>query len=282
MSHFCVLVIGDDVETQLQPYHEFECTGIEDQYIQNVDITSEILEKVKEGKSLGDVLYYYGIKEDRRVLNESEVDISGPCKYGYAIMDPEGGLVKAVERTNPNKKWDWWVEGGRWEGFLRTKDGGNANSCLRAELDLESMRNEAEGKARALWRKAQEVINGEDFQPWDHFRSQVKEGTLSFEEARNRYSSQPPIERWNSHRDLLWERPEMTKTSEDEFAQKARNAAFVTFALVKDSQWFERGSMGWFGIVSDAKSDSAWEAEFATLIDGLPGDTRLTIVDCHI
>ena len=28
MSHFTVMVIGPDIADQLQPFHEFECTGI--------------------------------------------------------------------------------------------------------------------------------------------------------------------------------------------------------------------------------------------------------------
>jgi hypothetical protein len=32
MSHFTVMVIGNDVDEQLAPFHEFECTGQDDQY----------------------------------------------------------------------------------------------------------------------------------------------------------------------------------------------------------------------------------------------------------
>lgn len=41
MSHFSVLVVGDNVEVQLAPYHEFECTGRDDQYVQEIDETEE-------------------------------------------------------------------------------------------------------------------------------------------------------------------------------------------------------------------------------------------------
>lgn len=43
MSHFAVIVIGEDVEKQLAPYHEYECTGNNDEYVQNVDITADVL-----------------------------------------------------------------------------------------------------------------------------------------------------------------------------------------------------------------------------------------------
>lgn len=42
MSHFTVLVIGEDPDTLLAPYHEFECTGQDDEYIVDVDRTEEI------------------------------------------------------------------------------------------------------------------------------------------------------------------------------------------------------------------------------------------------
>ena len=41
MSHFSVLVIGPNVDKQLAPYHEFECTGVNDEFIQEVDLTSD-------------------------------------------------------------------------------------------------------------------------------------------------------------------------------------------------------------------------------------------------
>lgn len=48
MSHFTVLVIGPDYESQLQPYHEFECTGVDDKYIQDIDITEECRKEYEE------------------------------------------------------------------------------------------------------------------------------------------------------------------------------------------------------------------------------------------
>lgn len=47
MSHFSVLVLTNgcpsdaELSAILQPFHEFECTGTDDQYVQNLDITDE-------------------------------------------------------------------------------------------------------------------------------------------------------------------------------------------------------------------------------------------------
>ncbi|CAQ71573.1 hypothetical protein [Cupriavidus taiwanensis] len=66
------------------------------------------------------------------------------------------------------------------------------------------------------------------------------------------------------------------------YVQAARDAAGVTFAVLHDGKWYERGSMGWWGCVSDEKDTNEWYRQFAELIDGLPDDTPLTVVDCHI
>ena len=42
MSHFVVFVIGDDVEKQLAPFHEFECTGRLDEYVEKINITERV------------------------------------------------------------------------------------------------------------------------------------------------------------------------------------------------------------------------------------------------
>ena len=54
MSHFAVLAvlpgstplekdaIQEALEQAMQPYHEFECTGNDDQYVQNIDITARV------------------------------------------------------------------------------------------------------------------------------------------------------------------------------------------------------------------------------------------------
>lgn len=52
MSHYSVLVIGPNVEEQLQPYHEFECTGTDDQYVQEIDQTEEAREAYAEDTTL--------------------------------------------------------------------------------------------------------------------------------------------------------------------------------------------------------------------------------------
>jgi hypothetical protein len=45
MSHATVLVIGKDVDALLQPYHEYECTGVDDEFVVFVDHHDELLDE---------------------------------------------------------------------------------------------------------------------------------------------------------------------------------------------------------------------------------------------
>lgn len=242
MSHFSVLVIGPNFEAQLQPFHEVECTGIFDQYVVDVDVTEETR---KNG------LDWHGL-EDKVIEDESQVDRTGAHKWGFAVVK-DGVLVKAVNRTNPNKKWDWWTVGGRWSNYFRLKDGTRSDAATLGEVDFKAMRDEEESRARTEFRKARAVLGS------------APEPTL------------------RSDRDLMWVADvNQFYRSEDDYADRARAAAVPTFAVVKDSQWFERGSMGWFGCVSDEKDERNWHFEFNRLLESLPPDTQLTLVDCHI
>jgi hypothetical protein len=39
--------------------------------------------------------------------------------------------------------------------------------------------------------------------------------------------------------------------------------------------------MGWWGIVANEKETDMWAAEFTAMLDALPDNAVLTIVDCH-
>lgn len=298
MSHFTVLVIGDDPEAQLAPYHEYECTGVDDEYVVDVDITEKVREQQakEEGNSLEEALGYHGL-EDRVVEDESQVDREGKHKYGYAVVR-DGELIKAIDRTNPNAHWDWYQLGGRWNGFFAMKPGtegetgspglmtapageNRADQARKGDIDFEGMRAEREAEAREQYQKFHALV-GDLPKPrsWDEVR---EEHAGDIDKAREAYHEQPVIKQLREDRDFIWEdNPGRFYVTEDEFAQVARDRAIMTFAVVKDSQWHQRGDMGWFGCVSDEKNPEAWQQEFTKLLDGLDDDTLLSVYDCHI
>ena len=50
------------------------------------------------------------------------------------MVDAEGNLWSIY---NPNAKWDWYSEGGRWNGVLVTKNGKEVNEANVSEIDFD-------------------------------------------------------------------------------------------------------------------------------------------------
>lgn len=341
MSHFSVLVITDHQPTEaelgriLQPWHEFECTGIDDEYVQDIDRTSEALEEYRtstttclrgpdgqihtrfdadgnwkpEFSKVGE----FGQREAFVPAGFTEIEVStsdvesaakyisdyygwgiaglddgDKSKYGYVEVDASGNVLRCIDRTNPNKKWDWWVVGGRWSGHLRLKAGASrhalsSDQAAIADVDIDAMRSEARDKALALWDEVHEAIKGAPpIEGWDVVRER-NAGVI--EKARTEYWQQPGVlalkerfpKSWGLDREV-----EAANEDRERFGQKAADASLSTFAVVKDGVWHERGEMGRFAFVRDEKSQDDWSAKFAGLLDGLPSTAWLTVVDCHI
>lgn len=289
MSHFAVMVIGADVEKQLQPFHEFECTGFNDEHVQDMDITDEVRAHMQgdEPMSLNDALDYHGLAESV-VGDESEVVKAGddaPHQYGYAIVK-DGQLVKAVNRTNPNKKWDWWRVGGRWGGSLKLKDGTKSDSAIKANIDFEGMRDEAGSEAAAARDKAEAALvagglaEKTTWESWGHVRDVLNKGDI--EAARTFYHEQPAVQAVRKVFDNPFYSVDQHLIPRDQYIQQARDGAAVFYAMVKDSKWIAKGEMGWFGMSDDKVSQEDWNREVNKMLDELPDDTLITVVDCHI
>lgn len=383
MSHFKVLVIGDNVEEQLQPYHEFECTGVDDQYVQDVDITNRTAEEYhnnktsvlvapdgticekyddkfyrdptpEESKLIGPIAgtgcghgfswrsqdwgdgkgyrakipftpesyeskemntdelktfkefieYWEGLSEVK--YNETP-DLGGKHKYGYFLTDENGEVVKVIDRTNPNKKWDWWQIGGRYRGSMRTKkntmgivsprhwteDYGNhktldacdVDQCLKGDLDLASMQQKAWDEAHAFYTKLSDVCKDHPaYIPWKEYLGKYKD---NIDQARKEYNDQPVVNALNASTDdelrwLLFGDDSIMSMTHDEYCTLCKLRAFSSYAVVKDGQWYQRGEMGWFGMSVDEMTQMEWQNKFNELVESLDPSMLLTMVDCHI
>jgi hypothetical protein len=367
MSHFTVIVIGPNHERQLAPFHEFECTGTVDEFVQSIDETEECREgyesatesmvrladgslvcayddrfyrdptpeeMVKHGpmlgsgggggisyqsKDWGDGLGYRPKVRDLAGAEEVEVkrseresflayvmdhgkkavpfgeqpDLEGVHKYGWVEVDAAGEVVKVIDRTNPDKRWDWYSIGGRWSGFFPLKAGAGgalgrpgvfdnkarpqtADQCRWGDVDLARARNEAVVKALVefdKWRGAFER-HGKP-QSWADVR-EAHPGDM--DKAREVYNAQPAIREMKA-----WTCPVSEYGFDvDAYVKRCTARALVPFAVVKDGKWYEKGSMGWWGMVADEQDQNAWNAQVAALFDGLDPDTQVTLVDCHI
>lgn len=238
MSHFTVLIIGNNVEKQLYPYWELDLTK-EDMAKDSrakfkVEITKTEMSKICEAEL------------PKTIARYSRNDAGD---YGYY--------------HNPNAKWDWYSIGGRWAGFFTMKDdkGGilgepswtneneeiainKADQAFKSDIDFEGMRAERNADAWKWWRKYEaEKDEGNTMLPYLSYG--VKE-----DDTKESYI--------------------------------ARQTNITTFAVIKEGKWYERGEMGWWGMTTNEKDNTEWQREFDALLESLPDDTLLTVVDCHI
>jgi len=331
MSHFAVLVVGPDPVAQLAPFHEFECTGRDDEYVIDVDVTERALKKYAEDtttriklpdgtlesffdekgewrqefsqqeedptfKSMSRRTYYVPPGHEKvEVLTSTLKSFEEFCKdYGGWRVDADG---RAWDHTNPNAKWDWYQLGGRWTGFFKLKpgcmgllgepsllardhkmDSTTADSALKGNIDFQAMRAKDEQQARQAWHKVHDPLNGVRWAAWEEVLKEF--GTERIDEARKFYHGQVAFELSPHLGKHIFDRDSFLVT-EEEYANRATAGSGATFAVLMNGQWYERGKMGWWGIVSDDSGDE-WFAKFHELVDSLPDDTMLTIVDCHI
>lgn len=147
MSHFSVLVIGDNPEEQLAPFQENNMDDCPTQYLRFEDVEDEYLEKYKNESvemlqsPSGELVYRW---DDRFKVGESffdqktvipneyeEVEVKHIDRYstfeeymsehcGFKEREPDKNRFGYW--SNPNSKWDWYQLGGRWKGFFKAKD----------------------------------------------------------------------------------------------------------------------------------------------------------------
>lgn len=54
------------------------------------------------------------------------------------------------------------------------------------------------------------------------------------------------------------------------------------FGILHKNKWHEQGEMGWFGVVNNPKNEEKWRKKYQEILNSIPEDTLISIVDCHI
>lgn len=300
MSHFNVFVTGDDVEEQLAPFQENNMGTCPPEYLTFHDMHDDCVQQWEEGDRDGVPF------KKRFATFAAFVD----SEFGYE-RNHDTGRYGYTE--NSNAKWDWYQIGGRWSGRLmlrrdaeggydpiRRSDAGRAfvDSALRGDIDFPAMEAARHADALAAWRLSHEttlrVMSLESLhslRKWDEVRADIMARGASLDEARSIYWGQSGV---SELRDALrkadiwgWDTsPEdiaamLSRAPEGYAAERARQG-WLPFALLDDGEWVERGTMVMFGMVVDEKDGETWVATIRDRILGLPADTTITVVDCHI
>lgn len=258
MSHFTVLVIGNDPEKQLQPYHEYECTGIKDEHVVFVEDEGYDFDP-KLGKrghwtnpnakwdwySLGGRWAgFFTVKKDAEIAIQ-----------GHHRAKDFAQFTKEIVKDLPPIKVD---------------------QCLKGDIDIERMRLEERADALDSFAKFKNAVGDSELPPvWDEFRERF----ANIDDARNAYGQIEAVQKLRKAG--FWEWDEYLVGEEKYIENRVKNF-ITTFAVVKDGKWYERGKMGWFACVSDEKDKAEWLSEFSGMFDSLPDDTLLSVYDCHI
>ena len=128
MSHFTVLIIGEDIEGKLAPYDE----GLEvTPYIslKREELERERKEMIEEAKNPPE-----GTSIDYSVYKEGMSLVEFVRLYHEQELDKEGDMLTTY---NPDSKWDWYEIGGRWKGMLLGKKGIKTDQARLNQLHLD-------------------------------------------------------------------------------------------------------------------------------------------------
>ena len=158
MSHFIVMVIGDNPEGQLEPYNEnLEVPHIKTKEEHIAEVREEIsrYEKTLYAKYLADPEKYEAKTNNKNHLNYIKNEFPLRLKWtdeecyqeAIALYDKDkiNKDGSTNETYNPKAKWDWYVSGGRWDGMLRLKDRNlETNKAFKEDIaNLESIKTYA-------------------------------------------------------------------------------------------------------------------------------------------
>ena len=292
MSHFTVMVIGPNPEDQLAPFDESITLEIP-------IIVGELTEEEKNK-----VIDYYKRNENIDLPFDELYELKGH-DWNNNCYEKHDGVWNQVSYYNPKSKWDWYKLGGRWQGFLKLKEGtegtigekswgmehhNKPNHCdatIKGNIDIEGMRNDAAIKAGELYDKVMEFIK--DLPPttkWSDFIKRIETGEITWDIASALYQEQPRVNALRNKEAIAklgyFVDVDDFNVTKEEYVQDAKNSALSTFAILKDGKWYEKGKMGWWAIVTDEVEQNEWDEQVTKMIDELPDDTLISIYDCHI
>jgi hypothetical protein len=334
MSHYPVLVVGENWESQLEPFDEnleVEFKDETDEYKNQYENDSQEHVKLPNGKTYlrWDNRFYnpnYKIfdlddeNNPKHIYPEGSEMVEIPYKEMYStfaeFMSDWCGYTEHNGMYgywhNPKAKWDWYQMGGRWRGFFPMKltaeamgkakvgDAGafgneakpqHADQLRIEDIDFEGADLEVAVEANKRFDVWEELIN--EFDPkhetvsWGIFCSRMNDESdpMTRDEAREEYSSQPLIKASKEHDDFKhwWGcLVEDIGFDREAYVNRRRESRFVTHAVLYNGEWYESGKMGWWGVVHDEKDEDTWNTQFHKLLNSLPSETLVTLVDCHI
>lgn len=292
MSHFTVLVIGDNIEEQLAPYQENNMGDCPREYLEFNDQEDEFLSEYKvEGVEMlrlpdGELGYSWDNKDIEDSCPKEYINHRDRFKtFEEFVNEWHGNPRRDREKQrfgyweNPRAKWDGYRIGGRWDGFFLLKNGRRADQALKKDIDFVKMSEEYLGKRLQRYELFQKTLAGRELPDWGKIRDEYLD---NISEAKEIYRGHPVIQDLDKLENYPFFCDDLKQYSVPREDFIKLNNLNTTFAIVKDKKWYERGSMGWWAIVTDEKDQHSWQETYRDILDKTSDDELLTLVDCHI
>lgn len=292
MSHFTCITVhkdGENPEELLAPFQENNMGDCPEEYLEFNDVEEEYLEKFQnKGIDMieapnGELLNVWDERfNDKRGGNAKvipkgykQIHILFKDKYKDfdEFMEQYGGYKKDESTgkygywENPNAKWDWYEMGGRWTGYFKLKKGAKGyvglpglmtepakidyvDQIMFKDIDIEGMIEDQKQDREEKWKEIVKTVGSSD------------KNKISILEYTHEYK--------------------MNITKEEWMKVVTPISPFLTFAFIDhDGNWHEKGSMGWWGIVSN-EDKVTYEEAWKRFMVSLEPDDILTVWDLHI
>ncbi|MFC1535761.1 hypothetical protein ACFL4H_00175 [Candidatus Neomarinimicrobiota bacterium] len=314
MSHFTVLVIGDDVDGQLAPFQENNMGDCPEEYMEfEVEIEFGKEKEYQDSELSGEWM-----NKPERKADLIKYKAMSPEEFIKEYTGWEKGENGWGYMTNPNCRWDWYQIGGRWAGMFKLKNGvaapvpnfsygwdakerekmlkqnrtdqaqkGDidfagmiAADVERAGLQYDTVEKFYGGKIPKITIPWKSIIDNKNYKDWDIDAKRKLYHDQPAKKTEKKLKAALP----DTDRDLRWTDLEDYQCTKEEYLKGVADRTISTFAVLRNGEWLEKGRMGWWGM-HDATDEDAkeWNKSFYdTFIKDLPDDTLLTIVDCHI
>ena len=295
MSHFAVLVIGDNVEEQLEKYNEnivmpryvkytkeqlIENEKKEIEEYKNTTYAEYLADPVKYAENVTNENHMKYLKVDfpkKMEMTDEELYVNATKWYEEDEIGPNGEVYSTY---NPDSKWDWYEVGGRWAGTIAVKDG--------VEIDEPNFswgwREEDKDKVIANGTKTDSAyIKDIDFSKMHRTEKDYSEALRSWELIVE--GAKPVNEDEKEQVKYCFYKPEYyTERYKDKETFAKCRSSFSLWAVVKDGVWYEKGEMGFWAMSNETHDEAVdWELNFFDrFLKDLPEDTLVTVVDCHI
>lgn len=217
----------------------------------------------------------YRLYHEDTILKDDEIWENAKDEYGADNVDED--MIYTC--YNPNAKWDWYEIGGRWLNSLKVPK--HAESYIGSHYGAVSDKKQR-GKSRWVdGARIKDIL-------WGDMNRQTKEEIQHEAEFWDDYvEGKNPDKKYEG----VFYKPEyykQTYANKEDYIMKS--GLFCTHSLLVRNEeedwaeWYETGSMGWFGCDdSTLNSTNDYLKQFYDIInDPQYQDYWFIIVDCHI